>query len=97
MATRKTGSGGPGSTSTVRHRPEKAGRKFCDMPEMAARVLAPDVDPRRAAFVLRVADMWVNGTVIHYCFFDHRRHGSPERWTGRAADRRQRVGMHDAW
>lgn len=68
-------------------KPEKAGRKFCDMPEMAVRSLSRNVDPQRAAFILHMTDMWVNGTVIHYCFFEHTKHGSPRSWTGTTADK----------
>ncbi len=67
---------------------EKAGRKFCDMPEMALRQVPQDVDPGRAAFILDMDNIWVNGTVIHYCFFEHAKHDSPEKWTGSAADKR---------
>jgi len=37
---------------------------------MTLRVFGPEVDPRRAALILLMADEWVNGTVLHYCFFD---------------------------
>ncbi|WP_177419323.1 M12 family metallopeptidase [endosymbiont of Lamellibrachia barhami] len=67
---------------------EKAGRKFCDMPEMALRQVPQDVDPGRAAFILDMDNIWVNGTVIHYCFFEHAKHNSPTKWTGSAADKR---------
>ncbi len=76
---------------------EKAGRKFCDMPEMATRQLPPDMDPRRASFVIGLSDMWVNGTVVHYCFFEHSKHDSPSSWTGNAADKRQVRKSFQAW
>ncbi len=76
---------------------EKAGRKFCDMPEMAPRQLPQDVDPERAAFILNMNDMWINGTVIHYCFFEHTKHNSPESWTGSTADKRQVRKAFQEW
>ncbi|MEJ2691522.1 MAG: M12 family metallopeptidase [Candidatus Thiodiazotropha sp.] len=57
------------------------------MPEMAVRPLSQNVDPQRAAFILHMNDMWVNGTVIHYCFFEHTKHDSPRSWTGTTADK----------
>lgn len=79
------------------YKAEKAGRKFCDMPEMALRQLPQDVDPERAAYILHMDDMWVNGTVIHYCFFEHTKHNSPENWTGSAADKRQVRRAFQEW
>ncbi|MCB1786983.1 MAG: hypothetical protein H6953_05695 [Chromatiaceae bacterium] len=97
MATRKKTRRATPTAPASSYRKEKAGSKFCDMPEMAPRVLPADVDPRRAAFVLRVSDMWVNGTVIHYCFFEHGKHGSPEHWTGNTADKREVRKAFQAW
>ena len=87
MATRSTQGPKSAQKNNPVFKPEKAGRKFCDMPEMAVRSLSRDVDPQRAAFILHMNDMWVNGTVIHYCFFEHTKHGSPKSWNGTAADK----------
>jgi hypothetical protein len=76
---------------------EKAGRKFCDMPEMTIRRFSENVDPHRAAFILHMDDMWVNGTVIHYCFFDHAEHDSPERWTGNSSDKNEVRKAFEKW
>lgn len=97
MATRRKTRAVASPSGNQGFKAEKAGRKFCDMPDAAPRVLPPDFDPQRAAFVLHISDMWVNGTVIHYCFFDHNRHGSPENWTGRAADKRQVKKAFQEW
>lgn len=97
MATKKRTQKRPASARPGDYKAEKAGRKFCDMPEMAARVLPSDIDPERAAFVLNLSDMWVNGTVIHYCFFEHTKHASPESWTGNAADKRQVRKAFQEW
>jgi hypothetical protein len=36
------------------------------IPQLPANVMA---DPRRAAAILSIRSKWVNGTVLHYCFF----------------------------
>ncbi len=97
MATKKKTANAPTAPEKLAYKAEKAGRKFCDMPEMATRVISPDVDPRRAAFVLHISDMWVNGTVIHYCFFEHDKHGSPKSWTGSTSDKRQVRKSFQEW
>ena len=97
MAIKKKARTRPATSGGQVYKVEKAGRKFCDMPEMAARVLPPDVDPRRAAFVLHLSDIWVNGTVIHYCFFEHSKHGSPPSWTGSVSDKRQVRKSFQEW
>jgi hypothetical protein len=97
MATSRKKGTRPAATGHQVHAAEKAGHKFCDMPEMATRVLPADVDPRRAAFVLHLSDMWVNGTVVHYCFFEHGKHGSPQSWTGSASDKRQVRRSFQQW
>lgn len=79
------------------YKPEKAGSKFCDMPLMAPRVMDEGVDPMRAAFVVHLSDMWVNGTVIHYCFFEDGKHGSPAHWSGRPADKTQVRKAFQQW
>src|SRR4051812_47685426 len=50
---------------------EPSARPFCrnlprPVPQLAPHVAA---DPRRAAAILSVGSKWVNGTVLHYCFF----------------------------
>ncbi len=97
MATRKNKIGSESTESTPSYASEKVGRKFCDMPRMATRLLSPGLDPHRADFVAKLSNMWVNGTVIHYCFFEHTKHDSPERWTGRTADKRQVRKAFQQW
>ena len=49
---------------------------------MPERVFAPDVNPFRASLI-RVSDKkWVNGTVLHYYFFDKASDGPRGRWRG---------------
>src|SRR5262245_29883214 len=49
----------------------KPGKPFCANLPRPARQLAASVnaDPRRAAAILSTSSKWVNGTVLHYCFF----------------------------
>lgn len=97
MAIKKKTRAKAASSKQSAYKAEKAGRKFCDMPEMAPRQLPQDVDPERAAFILHMDDMWVNGTVIHYCFFEHTKHNSPESWTGSIVDKRQVRKAFQEW
>ena len=60
-----------------RSRPKKATRSrpttkpFCSIPARPVPDLAPHVmaNTNRAAAIIRTRLKWVNGTVIHYCFF----------------------------
>lgn len=58
----------------------------CDLPLVLPRQLPGGIEPGRQSFILSMDELWVNGTVIHYCFFDHTKHGSPKNWTGKPAD-----------
>ena len=53
------------------------GRRFsyCSLPEVPEPELPPDVNPNRAALILLLANKWVNGTVLHYYFFDQETDG----------------------
>src|SRR5262245_53086698 len=46
-------------------------KPLCAILRRPLRQLAPAVtaDPRRAAAILSTSSKWVNGTVLHYCFF----------------------------
>jgi len=43
---------------------------FCSLPRRAPRPLRPDLGPDRAALIQLLQTKWVNGTVLHYYFFD---------------------------
>ncbi|NES74104.1 MAG: hypothetical protein F6K24_57435, partial [Okeania sp. SIO2D1] len=43
---------------------------YCSLPEVPERVLSPEVNPHRANLILQNDKKWVNGTVLHYYFFD---------------------------
>jgi hypothetical protein len=50
---------------------KRMGQRFCSLVPRRAPQL-PDsvtVDPHRAAAILAGRAKWVNGTVLHYCFF----------------------------
>jgi hypothetical protein len=43
---------------------------FCALPDVPERALDPNLDPFRLEAIRVVAKQWVNGTVLHYYFFD---------------------------
>src|SRR6185437_16239725 len=51
-------------------------KPFCRNLARPVHQLSPDVmaDPRRAAAIQRTRSKWVNGTALHYCFFDGESH-----------------------
>jgi hypothetical protein len=56
--------------------PEGRGRfSYCSLPEVPEPELPPDVNPNRAALIMLLANKWVNGTVLHYYFFDQETDG----------------------
>jgi hypothetical protein len=48
---------------------------YCSIPQVAPRVFDPSVGPGRAALILVSAKKWVNGTRLHYYFFDQQTDG----------------------
>lgn len=56
--------------------PEAANRAYCAVPEIPERVFGPEVSAERARLIRVMSKKWVNGTVLHYYFFE----GSP--WGG---------------
>lgn len=48
---------------------------YCSLPKVPERVLSPDVNPNRANLIIQTAQKWVNGTVLHYYFFDKQTDG----------------------
>lgn len=49
---------------------KKIARGFCSLREMPQRQFSPDVSHDRAQLIILLAKKWVNGTVLHYYFFD---------------------------
>ncbi|MGE5756207.1 MAG: M12 family metallopeptidase [Planctomycetaceae bacterium] len=44
--------------------------RYCSIPKTPPRTFAPDVSPDRARLIRMVSRKWVNGTTLHYWFFD---------------------------
>jgi hypothetical protein len=62
--------------------PDDTRYSYCSMPEVPERALDPDVPPGRARLIRMLDDKWVNGTILHYCFFDR-----PPAWTTTDAEK----------
>jgi astacin (peptidase family M12A) len=43
---------------------------YCALPAVPERAVSPDVHPDRLSLILLLDRKWVNGTVLHYYFFD---------------------------
>jgi len=52
-----------------------ATRRMCSLPRVPARVLSPTLSPRREQAIRETEYRWVNGTVLHYYFFDRESDG----------------------
>lgn len=48
---------------------------YCSLPRVPERVFGPDVTPNRASLILVTGNKWVNGTILHYYFFDKQTDG----------------------
>ena len=46
------------------------GLRYCALPKVPPRTFAPDVSPDRARLIQMTSKKWVNGTTLHYWFFD---------------------------
>jgi hypothetical protein len=57
------------------------GRRYCSMPVMPERELPPNLPPGRVRLIRDKEKKWVDGTVLHYCFFT-----SPSSWKGTPAE-----------
>lgn len=44
--------------------------QYCSMPQTVEKVLSPDIDPTRQRLIIQLRGKWLNGTVLHYYFFD---------------------------
>ncbi|WP_158860086.1 M12 family metallopeptidase [Lunatibacter salilacus] len=49
---------------------ETSSSNFCDLPDVPERTLNPNMDPHRIQLILILDKKWVNGTILHYYFFD---------------------------
>lgn len=48
----------------------EGGARYCSQPKVPARVFDRSVSPHRAELIARNMKKWVNGTTLHYYFFD---------------------------
>ncbi len=48
----------------------KNGNHYCSLPIVPERTFSEDVNPARASAIRTYGNKWVNGTVLHYYFFD---------------------------
>ena len=55
--------------------------RYCNLPPRPSPVLPPGMDPGRARAIIVGRSMWVNGTVLHYYFFDRETDGSTVRFS----------------
>ena len=53
---------------------------YCSLPKTPERVLPPSVSPDRARLIQVLASKWVNGTHLHYYFFDKQTDGENVRF-----------------
>ena len=44
--------------------------QYCAMPQTVERTFSSDVDPNRQQLIILLGNKWLNGTVLHYFFFD---------------------------
>jgi len=48
----------------------KANFQYCSMLQTVERIFTPEVDLRRQELILIFGNKWLNGTILHYYFFD---------------------------
>lgn len=65
---------------------------YCSLPQVPVREFSPDVGPDREALILVLDDKWVNGTVLHYYFFDQEDDGEEVRLSDGSREWRSWVG-----
>lgn len=72
--------------------------KLCALPQVPEREFPTNINPRRAEIIRIIGKTWVNGTKIHYCFFDHTKgHNSPAEWTGSEEERQVVRAAFQEW
>ena len=54
---------------------DKMKYSYCSVPQMPERTLDPSVPPGRARLIRMLDNKWVNGTKLHYYFFDQETDG----------------------
>lgn len=69
----------------------------CGLPKSIERKLPSDIDPRRESLIRIISNTWVNGTEIHYCFWDSQKHNSPPSWDGSVEDKKVVQAAFQEW
>ncbi|MFA0963531.1 M12 family metallopeptidase [Roseivirga sp. BDSF3-8] len=66
-------------------------KQYCRLPPQPERDLPDDILPRRAEIIIINGRKWVNGTQIHYCFWDHTKHNCLRSWTAASEEEKDVV------
>jgi hypothetical protein len=74
--------------------PAEGARRFCALPPVPLRPLDPSINPRRARLIRVNYRKWVNGTTLHYYFFDRSTDGPGGKWVG---PEKQRAAVRKAF
>lgn len=79
-------------------------RRMCSLPRVPARVLPPGLSPMRAYAIRETEHQWMNGTVLHYYFFDRESDGlavilqdGTTEWRSWVGDEAQREAVREAF
>jgi hypothetical protein len=73
MSTQRTSEAGENSTKNqedVNSSKDFNMHHLCELPVVLERVFSTDMDPYRAQLIVIIEKKWVNGTTLHYYFFD---------------------------
>jgi hypothetical protein len=80
---------------------------YCSLPPVPDRVFKPEVNVNRASLIRRNDKKWVNGTILHYFFFDKASDGSLvylsdgttkfEKWTTNEAEKNVVRSAFNIW
>lgn len=74
--------------TTAKSRPSNDDKFLaCSMPEIPERILPPTLHPGRLGLIRLIDRKWVNGTVLHYYFFDQPSDGTNGAWVGAEAQK----------
>lgn len=73
---------------------------YCSLPVVAERTFSPDIKPDRQHLILVVDKKWVNGTVLHYYFFNRPEDGRTvgiNQWRPWTTDEAEKNVVRDAF
>jgi hypothetical protein len=97
----------PGRKKTPTQSGKEYGFSYCSLPQMPERIFSPDVHSARLELILTWAKKWVNGTILHYYFFDRETDGENvtfsdgttqwESWVGNPAELAVVRQAFDVW